>query len=1040
MNHGCLFSVDEIKFELKPVKEKPSIRHTRLDSIMIESKAEVEELKPQEFAAVEGRRFIESPRFPFQEVSEASGKEKKGGGRPPYWTMVFWWTRKPLISTRAIIAGSLLPEDFSRKRFLHMIGFGRGKSPHRVNPSSRFEGTLLDPFAGFGSIPLEALRLGLGATAVELIPAAYVFLKTVLEYPSRYGRRLLRDVEKWGRWVTARIKDDPDVKELYEDDVAVHIGSWEVKCPHCGRWTLLVGNWWLARVSKKEIRHDREVKVYRRLAWMEPEVVGDRVEIRVVDLNRELGGRAVKNAKVERNKVQAGGNEYWVPRNNINARREQANCIHCNQPIRFLDPETWRHVVKPKRGETKDLVWYVKHGLSKYNQGDPSLARLRLLVKVKIIERDLEFEPCTEEDERRLDIARLKVEDLLQHGDPDIPMEGISLYSVRYLFPILYGITEWYKLFNPRQLLTLVKLVKLIREAGQLVEQEKLKEGKSKQEAFEYAEAVTTYLTTALVRSADYNATTSSYHPSNPFGMDIRSNLSFRGIAMVWNWADINPFIVSRGLLRTTGSWKGSIGNVIGGLKYLVSAFQNAKNDGKVMVIADDASVLSKLDNKEKFELIVTDPPYYDDVPYSELSDFYYVWLKRALSDVKDSRLKPRFLPEAFFERIGEDWVEVSTQWERYALSEVSLNPPRLGRGTSREDGVKHFQNLLNASFTTMASRLKDDGLLVTYYAHTDPDAWKALLEAGWEAADLRVTNAFPLTTEAAQSVVRRGKLSMDTSIVVTWRKGTQGTVEASDLYGEMAEEASRRARELIDLGVVGRDLVIGSLAAALATATKHHEVRVMGKIDVRTLVDKYVYPAALLGLTRALARKAKLKEDVRSPEAMFYLIVKFTVGGARRKVLESTDARMFSIGTSLDLNVALKNWRMLRGAGKEPGARVAKAKTLILVEPTSTDRSKLAELLEARGVGVTEPEIRCTIDALHTFEYYAVTYSREDFRRKIEELKAMHPAQVEEALSMARIMARILPNGDVEKGLCARIVMYLEPAPPKLDVTGGEC
>ncbi|MGC8933533.1 MAG: DUF1156 domain-containing protein, partial [Candidatus Methanodesulfokora sp.] len=177
----------------------------------------------------------------------------------------------------------------------------------------------------------------------------------------------------------------------------------------------------------------------------------------------------------------------------------------------------------------------------------------------------------------------------------------------------------------------------------------------------------------------------------------------------------------------------------------------------------NDATILSKLGSDWKFDLILTDPPYYDDVPYAELSDFYYVWLKRALSDVEGGRLVPRFLPEAFFEKVGDGWVEVSTQWEKYALSEVSLNPPRLGASAKPEDGVKHFQNLLNSSFINMASRLADEGLLVTYYAHTDPDAWKALLEAGWEAAGLRITNAFPLITESEQSVVKRGKLSMDT-------------------------------------------------------------------------------------------------------------------------------------------------------------------------------------------------------------------------------------------------------------------------------------
>jgi putative DNA methylase len=129
-----------------------------------------------------GRRFIESVRFPFREVSEASGVEK-GPGRPPYWEMVFWWTRKPLISARAVIAGCLLPEDTNPANFLRSVGIvvkkrradGRPvfeKSPHRVKPKLRFDGVrLLDPFACFGSIPLEGLRLGLSVTACDLARA-----------------------------------------------------------------------------------------------------------------------------------------------------------------------------------------------------------------------------------------------------------------------------------------------------------------------------------------------------------------------------------------------------------------------------------------------------------------------------------------------------------------------------------------------------------------------------------------------------------------------------------------------------------------------------------------------------------------------------------------------------------------------------------------------------------------------------------------------------------------------------------------------------
>jgi len=300
-----------------------------------------------------GRRFIESVKFPFDKISEASAVEK-GPGRPPHWEMVFWWTRKPLISARAVIAGCLLPEDTRPSEFLRSIGIGVKKAAHRVPPRLRFDGVrLLDPFACFGSIPLEAMRLGLSVTACDLLPVGYVFLKAVLEYPAKYGKRLVDDVERWGDWVTQRLREDPLIKELYDEDVAVYIGSWEVKCPSCNRWTPLVGNWWLARVKGKE--------GYERLAWMEPKIVGERVEIEVVDLNRMLGSKLLKEAEVRGTTVIVAGRQFRVPESNIEARRETAICLLCHQPIMHIDPQTGKHYI-----ETKILPKEVKERLKSY--------------------------------------------------------------------------------------------------------------------------------------------------------------------------------------------------------------------------------------------------------------------------------------------------------------------------------------------------------------------------------------------------------------------------------------------------------------------------------------------------------------------------------------------------------------------------------------------------------------------------------------------------------------------------------------------------
>jgi len=951
--------------------------------------------------------------------------------------MVFWWTRKPLASARAVIAGCLLPEDIDVNEFVRALRFNE-KVVHRHNPvlpemwKKYFSGKrLLDPFAGFGSIPLEGLRLGSDITAVELLPVAYVILKAVLEYPTKYGEWFVRDVEKWGLWVTERLREDPLIKEIYEDDVAVHIGSWEIKCPHCGRWTPLVGNWWLARVKADE--------GYARLAWMEPVIDGDKVKIKVVDLNKVLGDKVVEKAQVSGLKITAAGEEFRVPESNIEARKEKAICLLCHQPIMQIDQQTGKHysVTKSLPNEVKErLKGYAKFALELFNKGigygtnsdipqwvNEIPARQRLLVKVKVKDGDLEFESCTEKDQEKLEIARKEILKMLEANDPDIPEEVISPYSVRYLFPILYGMTEWYKLFNPRQLLILVKLVKLIREAGKQIEQEKVKEGLSEEEAFKYAETVTTCLGIALMKFVDYNTLVNLWNPGSWSWNKVAHSLSMRGIAMQWNWCEISPSI------SLPLSYTGTIKNTIDGLSYLVSTIHNISSNllgkeqakARVKVLLDDATVLSKLDSEERFDLIVTDPPYYDDVPYTELSDFYFVWLKRALSESQDSKLVPRFHREAFFKEIDGHWIEIRTQWEEFATREVSLNPPRLGENSELKDAIAYFQSLLDASFMNMNSLLKEDGLLVTYYAHTNPDAWKALLKSGWEVSGLTVSNAFPITTESAQSVVKRGKLSLDTSIVVVWRKGASGSIQASKLYEQMIEATKTRTRSAIEMKIHGRDLWVGALAAALSEATKFKEIIEMKNLDTAELMDKYVLRATLHGLTEAISQKAQVEQGVRSNEGMLYLVIKFLYSGSAKKIVTSDDARIFSLGTGVDLSYAINSLRLFRAGSEEEegvGSSLAKRKTLVLLDPQTKDRIRLKDLLDYRGLDTEAPNIRCSIDTLHILEYYALTYPRQELLNKITELKTKFPAEVDEAISLARVISGSLV-GDIERDLC---------------------
>ncbi|MFA4719500.1 DUF1156 domain-containing protein [Pyrococcus kukulkanii] len=968
------------------------------------------------------RRFIESPEFPIAEINKKSEKEK-GPARPPYWEMVFWWTRKPLIGARAIIAGSLLPEDIDPKRFKIAIGLNEN-TPHRVNPrippqwEEHFKGKkLLDPFAGFGSIPLEALRLGLDVTAVELLPVAYVFLKAILEYPRKFGKSLIKDVERWGNWITEQLKNDPEIRELYDEDVAVYIGTWEVKCPHCGRWTPAIGNYWLARV--------KDSKGYKRLAYMVPEFDGEEVKVRVVDLNKiftevskakvkgneivfegkgfvEKVKKAIAEGKLKAEDVKIDGEKvvFKVPEPNISNQRSQLTCLACDNVIKFADNEGKHYLQKPKG---KDVNFYVKFALRRYHEGDERFARQRLLVKVKVKGRDLEFEPTTKEDNEKLWRAKEKVKELLEKGDPDVPSEKIQPYGGATLGDIYKIFIEWKNLFNPRQLLTLIKIVKLIRKVGKRVEEEKLKEGWSEERAFEYAEAVATYLSIILVRLMNFNSICTSWYSGSLLTNKIQSSLSFRGIAMVWNWGDTN-------ILYETGnsySFKKSMESAIRSLTYLTTALapsgQKTLADftktNTVKVLQGDATSLNL---GEKFDVIVTDPPYAGDVPYTELSDFYYVWLKRALSDSDGKKLVPRFHKTAFFKKIGAKWVEIKTQWQEFAKREVSFYPARFSNKSGKETkdhAQKHFQDLFSQAFVAMREHLKDDGLLVTYYAHTDPESWVTLLEAGWKRAKLQITRALPLSTESETSIVKRGKLSLDTSIVVVWRKFLgKGKIDLQQLTERINEKAPKSAQLYIKHGYKGLDLLYGVMASILEEVTKYSEVTSpKGPLSTKEILERHVYPATIKGIVEAMA---EAKGEIRSSEALFYSAYKILFGNAS---LGANDIILLNLATFTDAKSLVRN-----GILKQVSSSSKKEFKLYspdLLGEKAFNVKEFQKFLKDKGLNPQDPNPKSAVDVLHLLEYYSLL-GRDVLKEKVEVLRKRHASWVDEAIAMATLVS----------------------------------
>jgi adenine-specific DNA methylase len=241
--------------DLHGIVQNGCIRHGRY------SIQDDKDITRRNFLICSGPTFIEHF-LPVKEISTEAKKEKCG--RPPTFEMHYWWARKPSIVARAAILGAVLPKDFDRKEFVRLLGLGKDKRAHNygadldiVQMYYRMWGTkspkILDPFAGGGSIPFEAMRLGLDVICADYNPVAYIILKTALEYSQKYKEKFVKDVEFWIDWVVEKTKSE--LHQLYPEHdgkkVAAYVYAWVVTCPFCGLEIPLVTNWWLVKKGRK---------------------------------------------------------------------------------------------------------------------------------------------------------------------------------------------------------------------------------------------------------------------------------------------------------------------------------------------------------------------------------------------------------------------------------------------------------------------------------------------------------------------------------------------------------------------------------------------------------------------------------------------------------------------------------------------------------------------------------------------------------------------------------------------------------------------
>lgn len=358
----------------------------------------------------------------------------------------------------------------------------------------------------------------------------------------------------------------------------------------------------------------------------------------------------------------------------------------------------------------------------------------------------------------------------------------------------------------------------------------------------EYAKVIATYLAFMLCNHVDLNCIGCEW---NAGGNKTERALAFRCPRIVYNFAEVNPFEEARGSLPNI------LNNIVKGIEFVARGRINSDPELKL------GSALNP-NNFSKVDLVITDPPYLDDVAYSEISEFFYVWLHRALKDYYPELPQPT--------PIDEDLV----------LSK--------GRFGGNENLAKTFYiNGMKKAFKNIYNALKDDGLLVVIFAHSSPEAWNMLLEI-LRGAKFRITSSYVVHTESIANVLARGKTSFMSSIVVACRKITE---ENEAYYESIIPQVESEIKKILDriksedelLEIPITDLLIMTYGKVLEVLTQYTKIKSYDpnfKPDFEGLIKD-----ARDLILRELVKKITSKSPkALGPETSFLLVTKIFYGG----------------------------------------------------------------------------------------------------------------------------------------------------------------
>ena len=380
-----------------------------------------------------------------------------------------------------------------------------------------------------------------------------------------------------------------------------------------------------------------------------------------------------------------------------------------------------------------------------------------------------------------------------------------------------YGIKTFAELFNSRQLLALSTFARLVGDAHAGMLRAGL-EG-------EYAKAVATYLGLTVDRLADYDSTITRWASHGEY---IGNTFTRQAIPMVWDFAEVNPF-------------SGATGDFGGALDWVYPVIEHASIFGAAPTTSNKNATTPRVNspNQSSNRIVTTDPPYYDAINYSDLSDFFYVWLKRSIG----------FLHLDF---LG---LPLTPKREQIVMNVHAVNGSRAGE-SRREEARQRYVDGMAQSFLAMEQSLEDGGSVGVVFAHTHPDAWATLIE-GLLGASLVPNASWPIDTELQNRVSGIGQARLSTSVWMSCRKREEEAGEAflGDVLEEMRPVVRERLLYFWSSGIRGADFFISAIGPALSVFGRYERVLRPdgGQVSVRDFLDIVRRESATVALEQVL-------------------------------------------------------------------------------------------------------------------------------------------------------------------------------------------